>query len=127
MLFELQQFETQLHNPAGWDDHVFMYCDFSNINTEGAIIGATFQGCRFNNCDWYWGLFNTAIFVQVKFENCTFRGCSFYDCRFIECEFLNCEFTIDSFNKSCSFDKSVWYGCKQEKCKDIESEFKSMF
>ena len=127
MLFELQQFENELQKPASWSEHVFMYCDFSNINTEGTIIDSLFQGCRFNNCDWYWGLFNSTVFVEVKFEKCKFRGSSFAGCKFVECEFLDCEFAIDSFNEKCTFDKTVWYDCKKERCKDIAGEFNNKF
>ena len=90
MLFETEQFRTQLPQPEAWSDSAFRYCEFSEINTEGAQVGSVFANCTIGRCEWYWGLFSGAIFVDVKFDNCTFRGTGFASTRFVDCEFVNC-------------------------------------
>jgi uncharacterized protein YjbI with pentapeptide repeats len=125
MLFESEQFETRFEKPAGWSDNVFRYCDFSNIATEGGDVDSIFVGCTIEHCDWYWGLFNLAVFVQVKFKNCTFRGTGFSGSKFVECEFTNCEFIKDNLNSECSFEDIAWYGCTQNNCGALEREFRS--
>lgn len=125
MLFESQQFDTRLKKPVGWSDNVFRYCDFVHINTEGGDVDSVFLNCTFQNCEWYWGLFNLAVLVQVKFTNCTFRGTAFSGSKFVECEFVDCEFTLDNLNGECSFDDVTWYGCVQSNCKGLEQEFRT--
>ncbi|MFC5475528.1 pentapeptide repeat-containing protein [Paraherbaspirillum soli] len=119
MFFESQQFDTRLKKPFGWSDNVFRYCDFAHINAEGGDVDSVFVSCTFEKCDWYWGIFNLAVFVQVKFTNCTFRGTAFSGSKFIECEFVDCEFTLDNLNSECSFEDVVWYGCIQKNCKGL--------
>jgi uncharacterized protein YjbI with pentapeptide repeats len=96
-----------------------------NIATEGGDVDSIFVGCTIENCEWYWGLFNLAIFVQVKFKNCTFRGTGFSGSKFVECEFTNCEFIKDNLNSECSFKDIAWYGCTQNNCGALEREFRS--
>jgi uncharacterized protein YjbI with pentapeptide repeats len=104
-----------------WEGAVLRYCEFDGLNQEGGEIDATFLSCAFRNCDWYWGIFNLGVFVSTKFENCTFRGTAFAGCKFIECEFSNCKFLADNLNGSCSFDDTLWYGCKQGDCIGLEA------
>jgi uncharacterized protein YjbI with pentapeptide repeats len=125
MLFETQQFEGRLKKPASWSDHVFRYCEFSRISTEGGDIDSVFMECKIENCEWYWGLFNSTICVGVRFEGCTFRGTAFSGCKFIECEFTDCKFIKDNLNSECSFDDNTWYGCTQTQCPGLEQEFRS--
>lgn len=108
MLFKSQQFEDGLEEPAGWSDHVFHYCDFSGISTEGGEVDSVFVGCKIENCDWYWTLFNLAIFVSVDFNGCTFRGTSFSGTKFVECDFNNCKFIKDNLDGECSFNDVAW-------------------
>jgi uncharacterized protein YjbI with pentapeptide repeats len=125
MLFESQQFDHRLTKPVSWSGHVFRYCDFTNISTEGRDVDSVFVGCTIENCEWYWGLFNLAIFIDVKFKGCTFRGTSFSGCKFIECEFLGCSFIKDNLSAECSFKDISWYGCTQKSCGVLEREFRS--
>lgn len=125
MLFESQQFDTKFVKPAGWSDHVFRYCDFTHLNSEGGDIDSIFVGCTFEKCEWYWGLFNLAVFVGVSFTNCTFRGTAFSGSKFIECVFTDCEFIKDNLNSDCSFKDIAWYGCTQSNCGGLEREFRS--
>lgn len=123
MLFESEQFQGRLAKPAGWSDHVFRYSEFTGINTEGGDVDSVFVSCKIENCEWYWGLFNLAIFVQVDFNDCTFRGTAFSGSKFVDCNFNNCEFLKDNLGASCSFDDVVWYGCTQNNCKGLDQEF----
>lgn len=126
MLFDSQQFDRHLIAPVSWSDNVFRYCDFAQLDTEGGDVDSVFISCTFEKCDWYWGLFNLAVFVQVKFVNCKFRGSAFSGSRFIECDFSNCEFTIDNLNSGCSFEDTAWYGCTQNNCTGLEHEFRNV-
>jgi uncharacterized protein YjbI with pentapeptide repeats len=125
MFFENQQFQTRLRKPAGWSDHVFRYCDFSEIETEGGSVDSIFVGCTIEKCEWYWGLFNCAVFVEVMFKNCTFRGTGFAGSKFVECQFSDCNFIEDNLGGSCSFSDIAWYGCIQTNCQGLEHEFRS--
>jgi uncharacterized protein YjbI with pentapeptide repeats len=125
MLFESQQFDTRFEEPAGWSDHVFRYCDFTNISTEGGDVDSVFVGCSIEDCEWYWGLFVLAVFVQVKFKKCTFRGTGFSGSKFIECDFIDCEFIKDNLDTDCYFNDNAWYGCTQNGCSGLEHEFQS--
>jgi uncharacterized protein YjbI with pentapeptide repeats len=126
MLFQSEQFKGCLTDPASWSDHVFRYSAFAGISTEGAEIDSAFLSCKIDNCEWYWGLFNLAIFVEVTFEGCTFRGASFAGCKFIECKFSNCQFLKDNLGGDCSFDDVVWYGCSQTNCTGLPEEVQSL-
>ncbi|MDQ1833309.1 pentapeptide repeat-containing protein [Massilia scottii] len=125
MLFEGERFEASLRKPAGWNDHVYRYCEFIGIDTEGGNVDSAFIGCTIERCTWYWGLFNCALFVNVKFTNCTFRGTSFGGCKFVECEFVDCHFVKDNLNGACSFEDIAWYKCTQTRCPGLEAEFLS--
>lgn len=82
-----------------------------------------FLSCKIEKCEWYWGLFNLAIFVGVDFDCCTFRGTSFAGSKFIDCNFNNCEFLEDNFGGDCLFHEVVWYGCSQSNCTGLDQEF----
>jgi uncharacterized protein YjbI with pentapeptide repeats len=105
--------DTELPSQVGWEDNCFCYCAFAGLHEDGGSIDSVFLNCEFARCEWYWGLFNLAIFVGVKFTDCTFRGTSFADCRFVECEFARCHFTTDTLGGNCSFEGSRWYSCTQ--------------
>ena len=123
MLFESKTFDTHFEEPASWSDHVFRYCEFSNISTEGSEVDSVLIGCRIENCEWYWGLFNLALFVNVTFKGCVFRGTGFSGSKFIECDFIDCRFIKDNLNTNCYFDDNAWYGCAQSNCPGLEHEF----
>ncbi|HEX7643531.1 MAG TPA: pentapeptide repeat-containing protein [Burkholderiaceae bacterium] len=125
MLFEAEEFQTRLSKPAGWTDHFFRYCNFKHISSEGGDIDSVFIGCTLEDCEWYWGLFNGAVLVNVKFKSCTFRGTSFAGSKFVECEFHDCVFTKDNLNGDCSFNGVKWYNCIQKNCRGLEEEFRN--
>lgn len=124
MLFQSAQFQGRLTNPASWSDNVFRYSEFTGISTEGGEVDSVFVSCKFAKCEWYWGLFNLAIFVEVDFNGCTFRGTSFDGSKFIDCNFTNCEFVKDNLGADCSFNDVVWYGCSQSNCTGLDREFR---
>lgn len=96
---------------VNWEEDCFKYCEFRGINPEGLHITADFNACRFEDVDWYWGLFNIANFVECKFINCTFRGTVFAECRFVGCELDGCKFIKDNLNGECDFPDTTAYGC----------------
>lgn len=122
MLFESEQFESCLQEPAGWSNNVFRYCEFSGISSDGGEIDSVFVGCTIRNCEWYWGLFNQAIFVRVDFVECSFLGSGFAGVRFVECNFLDCNFRKDNLDGDCYFDDVAWYGCTQNDCTGLSHE-----
>ncbi|OOG36544.1 hypothetical protein B0B52_19710 [Polaromonas sp. A23] len=122
-----QTFDRTLPSTTGWEENSFWYCTFTGLNEEGGSIDSAFLSCKFAHCEWYWGLFNMAVFVGVKFTDCTFRGTSFAGCKFVECEFVRCHFTTDNLGGSCSFNDTRWYSCSQSGTRGIEHVFKDAF
>lgn len=62
----------------------FTSCDFSGSFRENAI-GAVFDECHFENCD-----FGTSTWEKVKFRKCNFERCSFSQSTWINAEFREC-------------------------------------
>ncbi len=125
MLYESQQFQNNLPKSSSWSEHVFKFCDFKDIQTEGGVADSIYIGCNFEKCEWYWGLFCLAVFIEVTFKSCTFRGTSFNGSKFVECEFIGCVFKKDNLNAQCSFDDVAWYKCNQNNCIGLEEEFRN--
>jgi len=125
MLFESETFQGRLIKPEAWSGHVFRYSEFANISTEGGDVDSVFVACKIEKCEWYWGIFNLAIFVQVDFNECTFRGTAFSGARFVDCNFNKCSFLKDNLDADCSFNDVVWYGCRQHDCIGLEAEFRN--
>lgn len=120
--FESMDFERNHSLPEGWEEGSFKYCTFNRLDIEGKEFGGVLVGCVIDGCDWYWTLFNTAIFVNVEFKNCTFRGVSFSGCSFTECQFVGCKFMKNNLGGDCSFNDSRWYACSQSACAGFLSE-----
>jgi uncharacterized protein YjbI with pentapeptide repeats len=123
MHIEAQRFETALEESTEWSDNLFRYCNFVKIDSEGGCFDSVFVGCTFENCEWYSGLFNCAILVNVKFIGCKFLGTAFSSSKFVECTFIDCEFTTDNLMGKCVFDGVAWYKCTQQNCSGLEGEF----
>lgn len=121
MRIESETYQTKLTKPASWEECAFLYCTFSHIKSEGAHVTSVFVDCTIDNCDFYWGLFNVATFVGVKFQNCTFRGTGIAGCRFVECRFDGCSFIQDNLGGSCSFDGTRWHGCEQSSTQGLDA------
>ena len=123
MLFESETFSPDAKPFPDWRNETYHYCNFERFSDLTDPVEGSYLGCEFVGCGWYWALFNCAVLVRVKFENCQFDGCSFSSCTFVECEFVGCKFGDDSFEKGCSFDESRWYGCTQSNCTGLEGVF----
>lgn len=102
--------------PKGWEEGSFKYCTFRKLDIEGGGLGGVLVGCVFEDSQWYWSLFNTAVLVKVEFKNCVFRGVSFAGCSFTECKVVDCSFVKDNLDRDCRFDECRWYACTQSGC-----------
>ena len=125
MQFDSETYAPTSENAPDWAENSFRYCDFRNLKNEGARVHAFFLGCDFSECDWYWGHFGSAIFVNVKFKACKFQGSFFADCKFVECEFEDCSFTTDNLGMECTFNENKWFDCKQTNCTGLKDAFKN--
>lgn len=104
-------------------DEVFRYCHFESAALEGGDSDGVFLSCTFQEFEWYWGIFNLALFVDCKFERCTFRGTSFAGCRLVECEFKNCRFVPDNLGALCAATDTNVYGCSSLNCEGFDELF----
>lgn len=104
-------------------DNVFRYCEFLRSSIEGGHVDGAFIGCTFEGLEWYWGLFNSCLFVGSQFTKCIFRGTSFPDCRFVDCEFVDCEFLENDLGKGCTAEGARVYGSTAKRCKGAEFLF----
>ncbi|MGY3265499.1 pentapeptide repeat-containing protein [Lysobacter sp. HA35] len=98
------------------NDSVLRYCELAVPSVDGGHVDSTFLFCTLRGIDWYWPLFNLAVFVSCTFTGCSFRGAVFAGCRFVDCRFEECTFGGDNLNGDCEFGESVWYGCTQKNC-----------
>lgn len=106
-------------------DEIFRYCHFESAKLEGGESDGVFLSCTFQDFEWYWGIFNLALFVGCKFERCTFRGTAFSGCRFVECSFTDCQFLADNLGGSCSASGTNLYGCSSTGCAGFNELFQS--
>jgi len=66
MLIERQEFNGHTGPPSnGQDDTVFRYYNFSDLDIEGKGFDGALIGCTFRKIDWYWSLFNPALFSRA--------------------------------------------------------------
>ena len=121
MLFSWATYDAD-ELPAELEDGVFLYCQFSALDVEGAIFDGALLGCHFKRSNFHLSLFNVATFVRVKFEDCSFNGTSFMGCVLTECEFIRCHFGEDNIGGVCRFDDSRWYACTQSECLGLNVE-----
>ncbi|MCB2017183.1 MAG: pentapeptide repeat-containing protein [Hydrogenophaga sp.] len=120
MQIDSQTYIAKLVAPSNWEECVYRYCTFERFNEDGLHVTSAFLDCRFESCDLYWALFNTAVLVGVGFKNCVFRGCSFSGCCFVECRFDGCSFENDNLGGPCRFDETRWYGCAQSQSQGLD-------
>lgn len=91
------------------------FCVFAHANLDGSCEGE-YQNCTFAQLEWYWSLFNCAVFVGCKFDACTFLGTTFASCCFVECTFNNCKFAANNLGGPCVAPESRFYGCTWADC-----------
>ncbi len=104
-------------------DAVFRFCSFESANIEGDGSDGVFLTCEFRDIDFYWSMFNLALFANCKFERCTFRGASFAGCRFVECTFSDCRFLKDNLGGSCNARDTKLFECVAENCEGWDELF----
>ena len=107
------------------NEEIFRYCHFETAELEGGDSDGVFLSCTFQGFEWYWGIFNLALFVGCKFERCTFRGTAFSGCRFVECSFTECQFLADNLGGLCSASETNLYGCSSTDCVGFNELFQS--
>jgi uncharacterized protein YjbI with pentapeptide repeats len=121
LLIEHQTFNRDTGRPRSpaFEEALFRWCSFSQLEIDGGMIGGTLLGCNLREVDWYWGSFNTALVAHTSFKNCTFRGSSFRGCEFVQCQFDGCRFLLDNLGAPCSFDDCVAVECTFDGCEVI--------
>lgn len=107
------------------NDEIFRYCQFKTAKLEGGESDGVFLSCTFQGFEWYWGIFNLALFVSCKFEGCTFRGTAFSGCRFVECSFIQCQFLADNLGGLCSASETNLYDCSSTDCVGFSELFQN--
>jgi len=112
MLLQSECYDGTEKLPKGWEDGVLRFCEIKGMHFDGRGLEGVFLDCTFEQCSWYWSLFNNATPLGVTFRSCEFSGVSFAGCRFVECTFEECRFTEDAFGKPCRFDGNRWYRCE---------------
>jgi uncharacterized protein YjbI with pentapeptide repeats len=150
MLIEHQEFDRNTGPPSNeQDDVIYRYCNFADLTIYGPGFDGAVIGCTFRDIEWYWVLFNIALFSRARFDNCTFRGATFADCQLVECKFNGCHFVLDNLGGACSFkdcsfvectfdkcefvldnpygrpvfENTRWYGCTQTQCIGLKGQF----
>lgn len=118
MLYESQTYREakQVKDALASHDAVFRYCSFETANLEGGDFDDVFISCEFRDLDFYWGMFNLALFLNCKFERCTFRGTSFAGCLFMESTFADCRFLKDNLAAPCDAPDTKLFACSAENC-----------
>lgn len=107
-------------------DEFFRCCEFESALIEGGHFDGVYVFCAFKSIEWCWGLFNTAVLVDCKFENCIFRGTTFSSCRFVNCSFNNCQFLRDNLDALCTATETYVYGCQFQNCVGTNGLFKNL-
>ncbi len=118
MLHESATFRDTKHveEVLASNEEVFRYCVFESANIEGGSFDGVFVSCEFRDIEFYWGLFNSALFFGNRFERCTFQGTSFSSCRFVECTFTDCSFVKDNLASPCSARETKLFACAAHNC-----------
>ncbi len=104
-------------------EDTFIHCSFDGLQLEGIGLESVVVGSSFKNCSWYWGIFNTAVLVDVTFVDCTFRGTHFGGATFTRCRFERCRFIEDNLNVGCKFNECFWYDCEQVDCVGLPTAY----
>ncbi len=118
-LHESTDFPGKAALPKRWQDDVYRYCTFADLDLEGQAFEGLLDACVLSHCTWYWGLFNGTRFIEVEFRNCVFRGAAFAACLFVKCRFVNCRFLKDRMESPCRFDDCAWFSCAQLGCEGL--------
>lgn len=113
---EYQDYSRKKGPPPEWGETYFCYCQFSDLDIDGVSFDGLMHYCTLERSKFYWGLFNTAAFLHVRFIDCVFPGSSFRGCHFVACEFLRCRFTLDNLGGAAVIDDCTLTECRFENC-----------
>lgn len=125
MLYEGETiYETKsVKNALELQGSIFRFCSFESADLAGGNFDGVFLACEFRDVEFYWGLFNLALFVNCDFERCTFPGTSFAGCRLVECTFIQCRFLKDNLGGSCHARDTKLFDCVAENCEGWDELF----
>jgi len=119
VLVESQDFSPKLGPRPRWDENVYRYCNFDSLDPEGIHFAGVMTGCTLSRCHFYWGLFNTALLHEVRFDRCVFPGTSFCGSALVECKFENCEFILDNLGGDCTIEDCLIAECAFIGCRFV--------
>lgn len=100
-----------------WGDTIFRYCLLQDLETHGVSFDGAMLSTTLRRVSLYWGLFNTAALIHVRFEACVFPGTSFRGCSLVDCVFVDCRFTLDNLGGPCTIDDCTLANCDFENCR----------
>jgi hypothetical protein len=151
VLIDYETFDEDHPPPSAgsWGEHVIRGTSFDAVSLEGLNFEGIMERCAFTSGDFYWGLFNTALIANTRFEACRFPGTSFRGCTLVDCEFVDCRFELDNLGGDCTIDdcliaacrfvgctwtkkpgaarrditRTRWLGCTQQRCTGFEEMF----
>lgn len=118
MLIEYEAFNEDHPPPnsGSWGEHVFRGTTFDAPDLEGLNFEGIMEHCVVTSSECYWGLFNTALIANTRFEACRFRGTSFRGCTLVDCEFVDCRFELDNLGGDCTIDDCLVAACRFVGC-----------
>lgn len=117
MLYEVSEFGGAHGLPDEWGDNVFRFCTFDSLDIDGFGFDGAMMGCTVRRSQFYWGFFNTAVLVDLRFQDCVFPGTSFRGCRIIDCTFERCQFTLSNLGGDCTVDDCTIVGTSFLDCR----------
>lgn len=117
MLHEYGEFGGVNGLPDEWGEAVFRYCTFDGLHMDGLSFDGAMLWCTFRQSEFYWGFFNTAVLVEVRFQDCIFPGTSFRGCRIIDCTFERCRFALSNLGGDCTVDDCTIAGTTFDDCR----------
>lgn len=117
------------------EDQVFVKATASELQHQKA----TFENCRFVNCNFENGNLSDMIFVECSFEGCNLTLCdvkntgvqnlNFIDCKLSGVDFSKArDFLFEVHAENCIMDNAIFYqrknkGTKFTNCSMIETDF----
>ncbi|WP_257168885.1 pentapeptide repeat-containing protein [Bradyrhizobium sp. SRS-191] len=121
MLIEHETFTAETGPPRGrlWNEGIFRWCNFVQLEIELPMVGGAMIGCALREVDWYWGLFNTVLLSHTTFKSCVFRGMSFAECEFIACRFEDCRFVLNNLQGPCRFSNCIVVETAFDRCEFV--------
>ena len=104
-------FTTLNHVTNLMSNYYFKSCTFSDLEFDGGDFGAVMIFCELQNCQLYWTIMTSGLFVSTKFSRTEFNGLNFAGAKFIECTFEYCNFVPDNLGGHCDFEGAKFIDC----------------